>query len=272
MKPPVGKNYKTFVIRIINNPTKIIFWLKNKIRFYKKQFINQNKKYFFDIIIRGGALAVYKNHFKTDESTIYLETHAFDYDKFLEQEENIQSEFDNECKYSVFLDEDVCNHPDYTIFNEKPDCKPENYYPDLNQFFDYYEKETNHKIIIAKHPKNFNTENPFNDRKVISGKTIELVKYCKDVFMHTSTAINYAVLYKKPVYLIDSKKYSNKFRDEIKSTTFELNIPIYDISATTPFKFDYKLKLNEYRNFSTNYIKKKGTINKKIHGRYFLNF
>jgi hypothetical protein len=55
-------------------------------------------------------------------------------------------------------------------------------------------------VVIAGHPCGHYEKRPdfFQGRKVIQGKTAELVKNAKLVILLESAAINFAILYKKP--------------------------------------------------------------------------
>ena len=112
-------------------------------------------------------------------------------------------------EYAVFLDEDVCFHPDYSLLNVKPYCSPDKYYNEINEFFQKFEKILDMNEIIQMKINLI--------EKIISGKTIELVKYSNIVLLHSSTSVNYAILYKKPALLLDSINYDLNFRNSIKA-------------------------------------------------------
>ena len=143
------------------------------------------------------------------------------------------------------------------------------YYNEINEFFQKFEKNTGHEIVIAKHPRNNSNENKFNRRKIISGKTIELVKYSNIVLLHSSTSVNYAILYKKPALLLDSINYDLNFRNSIKAFSVELALPMINISSEYNITFKYEINENKYYEYIHKYIKQNGTI-KKILGRYSL--
>ena len=68
--------------------------------------------------------------------------------------------------------------------------------------FKKIEKKFESKIVVAAHPRvdisDYN--NFFKGREVFYSKTIDLVKNCKCVLAHTSTAISYAVIFKNQLY------------------------------------------------------------------------
>ena len=77
-------------------------------------------------------------------------------------------------------------------------------YPSLRSFFKYLEKISKKEVIIAPHPKTKirNKSSLFGYRKVISNKTQELIKNADYVLTRNSTAITFALVYKKPIILI----------------------------------------------------------------------
>ncbi len=83
---------RTFIKRIKNailspdilaklSPDKLAKYISNS---FKEKFRNQDICY--DLVIKGGVNANNIKRFKTCESTEYLEAHAFDYDRYLEEE------------------------------------------------------------------------------------------------------------------------------------------------------------------------------------------
>ena len=85
------------------------------------------------------------------------------------------------------------------------------WYPALARFFDFLEVSTGVTVEIAGHYKSaFPAIAPcFGNRSVRYGKTREMVRQSEYVITLTSTAISYAVLFRKPVIFI----YSNQLKD-----------------------------------------------------------
>jgi len=84
------------------------------------------------------------------------------------------------------------------------------WYPALAQFFDFLEPATGVKVEVAGHYKaSFPAIAPcFGNRSVYYGKTRDMVRQSDFVITIASTAISYAVLFKKPVIFI----YSNQLK------------------------------------------------------------
>jgi hypothetical protein len=211
------------------------------------------------IILAGGSKSAPKlNELKNSESKI-LWLHSLDYDLYLE-ERNIQT-----CrseKYVVFLDEYLPFHPEYIMLGLLPPSGPDGYYTGLNKLFSKVENRYNIKVVIAAHPRSHYEESSqlFESRECIKGKTSELIKNAEFVIAHSSTAINFAVLYKKPIMFVTTQRISNSYQGPYIKLMASLlgTTPVnldnnYDIDQEPQVnkqKFDY------YRNA---YIKMDGT-------------
>ena len=235
--------------------------------FRKKLFSINIDKTPLDFLITGGQAAEKDNRYTINKNTVLIKAHALDYDRYLEQEANDDSEFKNNGKYAVFLDEDMCFHPDYKYLGIEPYCSAKKYYPDLNQFFKHFENETGLNIIIAAHPRTDYGKrgNPFNDREIIADRTVELVKYSSLVLAHMSTSINFAVLYNKPVILLDSIKYETVLRNYISGWSSALNLTVINISKKWTDGFN-KIVVDKkiYKEYKKQYIKEPGTPKKFV--------
>jgi len=86
------------------------------------------------------------------------------------------------------------------------------WYPALTRFFDRLEDQTGVQIEIAGHYKSTHSAIApcFGNRPVHYGKTRELVQNSEFVVTRASTAISYAVMFKKPIIFI----YSNQLKED----------------------------------------------------------
>jgi len=214
----------------------------------------------------GGEEGYNSNRYSKNSNTKLIKSHALDYDLYLNEESN-RSDPIVRGNYVVFLDEFVPFHPDYFYRNIKPDCSFEDYYPDINRFFNKIESRFDVKVIIASHPRsNYKkNDNPFNERTCIINETINLVKFSKFVIAHASTATNFAVLYNKPILFITSNKYSTRYKKIIHfhSLVFgnkSINVSSRSINIDTEIKADKIL----YKNYKQQYIKMPKTPEKQI--------
>ena len=110
-------------------------------------------------------------------------------------------------------------------------------------------------VVIAAHPKAilYKEKNFFDGRQVFFGKTATLVKYCRFVLVHDSTALGFAVAEEKPMLFLNSKliqRYMGENGQFIKFIAEYLNAPLVfydDLQAILPTPLTDKEKYNQYK-------------------------
>ena len=104
----------------------------------------------------------------------------------------------------VFIDQYLPHHPERYLERGAPQVDAERYYPVMRAFFDRLERVLGLPVIISAHPRaHYEPKDPrFGGREIAYGQTAELVSTSKLVISHGSTAINFAVLLKKPLLLV----------------------------------------------------------------------
>ena len=131
------------------------------------------------------------------------------------------------------------------------------------------EKKFSHQVVIASHPKVNYGKIPdcFEGRKVVYKQTHRLVKDSKFVIAGCSTAINFAVIYKKPIILLTIKPSRQNVLDlQTKTLASELGkIPIY-CAGKKSVDWGRELTVNEelYSQYLATYIRKPGSPEKPI--------
>ncbi len=243
--------------------SKILNVLKRKISFIyslnKQIFIYLMNKYYFllgiknlDVIIIGGKHSLTNRNitYLINEKTIKIFAHSVDYDNFLLSQNSSKLEY----KYAVFLDEDVCFHPNYVRINVKPLSKQEEYFPELNSFFSKIEMKYKIKIIIAEHPRSsgsYSLKDYFNGRQVLKGNTADLVAHAEFVILHGSLSLNLAVLNKKPLIFITLNSIKESWYQNIiesRALYFEKKIINIDEVETLDDNIkNYSLAVDEER-------------------------
>ncbi len=135
-----------------------------------------------------------------------IKAHTFDYEIYLDELKQGPDPLDR----AVFLDQFMPYHPDAkaTGITHVDDKK---YFHGLCQVFDRIENELGLEVVIAAHPRADYEARPglFGDRQVISGKTAHLVATSRLVLAHQSTAIGFAVLFKKPIMFLVNRSIYN---------------------------------------------------------------
>lgn len=166
----------------------------------------------YDIVFQGGKQG-YKSLGLTSSKEIaracVVKINSSDYDKY---QTMVRALTTKPQDYIVFLDSYLPLHPDFKILGIKL-CPPEEYYRRLNAFFDRLETQYKVPVIIAAHPKalKYKDEDYFHGRRVEFGKTEELVQNAMLVVAHYSTAVGYAVLFRKNIQLLSSSLFKNSY-------------------------------------------------------------
>jgi hypothetical protein len=235
-------------------------------------------KYYFlfgiapaSIILLSGERSAESSSYPVNKTTTKLWTHLLDYDIYLTN----KSEFNDSCKITgVFLDEYLPLHPDYHYFGIESPISPDDYYPKICNFFKTLEKNLNSEIVIAAHPRSDYNNLPdyFCGRSIIKGDTANLVKESSFVIAHMSTAINFAVLYHKPILFITTDELQKQISGVHIKGSYILAIasalgkkPI-NIDHLYGFNRDKEMEINEeaYSSYRNLYIKKPGTPEKPM--------
>lgn len=158
--------------------------------------------------------------------TRYIWGAALDYSHYLKNRATSN-------QHIVFLDEYEPFHPDFKIFKCKP-LSPFPYYHELNSTFLRFEEKFQIPVVVAAHPRSEYEKHPkyFEERRVVRGQTVDLIRNAKLVLAHTSTAIQMAILYKKPIILLTSNEMNQTYKKNIfpAYTSRELCLPIINMS------------------------------------------
>lgn len=152
------------------------------------------------LVLAGGHEYIKILRHPVDKYTEVLQIHSQDYDLYLKEKGSPCTE----RPIAVFLDELFPFHPDWDIVEDRPSISATGYFSMLDNFFAMLEEKTGYEVVIAAHPRSHYEDLPdyFKGRTCIKGKTINLVRECKVVLVHSSTAINFAVFYNKPVIFL----------------------------------------------------------------------
>ena len=214
------------------------------------------------IILAGGSAST---HYKypIDKKTETLWLHTLDYDIYLDE---LKVAVETDDKLCVFLDEYVPFHPDYIHSGLSVPAISDEYYPNICKFFDFIENKYNVHVVIAAHPRSKYEEHPdyFGGRPVIRGKTVELVRKSKFIIAHSSTSINFAVLFHKPMIFITSNRLKESWMGPfIELMASMLGKKTIDVDNSLRIDWGEELLVNKdaYLYYKHNYIKKNGTEN-----------
>lgn len=201
---------------------------------------------------------------QTKKNVLWI--HALDYDLYLRELFNPPRLL--EKPIIVFLDQYLPFHPDFADSMFSPPT-PVLYYKEMNIFFDWLEQYTGMEVVIAEHPRAVREQHVsfWQGRKIIAGETISLVRNASLVISHASTAVNFAVLFNKPLLFLttDNMKQSGleSFYQQIPEN---LDMKFVNISRDFSqfINKDLLFKVSEagYNRYKHMRIKKEGTPEK----------
>lgn len=213
-----------------------------------------------DIVLAMGE-KFFRHGYPMNEKSEILWVHFHDYDNYLAIRDVKANEDE---KLGVFIDEYLPFHPDHVDMG-LPSVEAGEYYRLLCDFFNFLEEKYGVHITIAAHPRSKYDEMPdlFGGRPVIRGKTVELVRNAAFVMLHQSMALNYAVLFRKPIILITTDQQS-QFMSEDPSMEWLgsfFGTSVHNLNRSLNIDLSAELTINEeaYKLYQNDYIKKTGS-------------
>jgi|SaaInlStandDraft_3_1057020.scaffolds.fasta_scaffold01997_7 hypothetical protein len=212
-----------------------------------------------DIVFSGGFQSSFLNPL-IGLNTRVMNIHVNDYDIFLD---NPQSEPCEE-KYAVFIDQNLPLNTDPLYTKSTRVVTENNYFPSVTQFFNEIEKELGMPVKIAVHPRADYGSIPglFGGRELLQGETARLVNGSSLVIAHYSYAVNFAVLYRKPLIFITTNELKASFRrvaTEAISSHFDKDPINVDCNNEIDWKCEMTVDTRLYDQYIFNFIKQPGT-------------
>lgn len=224
--------------------------------------------------IVADALMAELSRYPISIKTKIIWTHTMDYESYLlyERDHEHESRAEDNEKIAVFLDQWFPFHNDSALIGTQTEVTAENYYKDLNHAFRFLENN-GYTVKIAAHPKALYDQTEYKEKDYYQGRVIEknntlqMVKKSELVICHLSLAINFAVLYKKPVLFVTTdeinKTYHGKNMDLFAKALGKNVVNAKEIDETDIHK-ELLINNEKYSVYMENYIKKKGTPEKEI--------
>ena len=217
-----------------------------------------------ELLIKPGLVIVSgQNSFHPDGCET-VRAHNLDYDTYLELEPApAPSE-----EYAVFIDQDFYCHSDYVREGSPFSVAPSPYFPAVCKGLRTISAALKVGLRIAAHPRASSAQrspDPFEGICVEYGKTAELIRNCKVVVCHYSTAAQFAVLFKKPVVFVTTDalassavgKYVADFAAALGKSVINLDGDLDRVDWQEELRVDEQ-RYDAYRN---EYIKIDGSPN-----------
>lgn len=131
-----------------------------------------------------------------------IHAHNLDYDIYVKSK-NLN---DSSAKgHVVFIDQNYCFHSDFIYEGLSFPVSQEMYFPAVSKAIHKIADELRITMCVAAHPRStyhLRDQVYFEGMSIKSGATAELIKDCSVVLCHDSTAIQFAVLFEKPVIIV----------------------------------------------------------------------
>jgi len=240
--------------------------LKDPVGFFPK-VINKIKEFREDVPdywVIGGTASL-QNTSKGNPSII--KAHNLDYDFIITNNTPKIGQNDGGL---VFLDDAVADHSDYVHLGIKPYVTAENYYPAMNVCLLQIGEALNYVVKIAAHPRSDYDKKSFkNSFPILKDQTFELIKQASLVVAHGSTALQWAVLMKKPIIILitDEMEKNSIVKADINLMASELGKHAINVNKIQE-NYDWKQHLNvdelKYQNYVETYVKQTGSPEKPV--------
>ncbi len=213
-------------------------------------------------VVCGGSES--GSHRLVNRNTSVIWTHTFDYDLYLKEQTTAAGA--RNAPYGVFLDEYLPFHPDHAHSRTTPYASADEYYPLLRRFFDQVEQLRGVPIVIAAHPRSLYEKHKadyFGGRSIVRGQTGSLVAHSDFVIAHASTALNFAILFRKPLLFVTSDRFrsSLEYAMRIEQLAELLGKQPINLDSTEKIDWDEQFLVDRaaYDSYREAYIKRSGT-------------
>jgi hypothetical protein len=158
-------------------------------------------------LVSGGSWRAYPRFSRAKK---IISAHSFDYDRYL-QLKNAPPlrDFD----YAVYLDENITDHEDNVELGYTSPVSAKRFLSSFNRFLYAFEQASGMPVLVAGYPTSRQElrHGMFGDREMIYGQTAELIRDAKVVFAHASTAISFAVVWRRPVIFLTSDEMAQSW-------------------------------------------------------------
>lgn len=214
-----------------------------------------------DFIVYNGKASQRKNSLVGKKTTPVF-AHTMDYDIYMRlMEKRAEPE-----RQAIFLDQFLPYHPGTRAQKGFGEFDAGAYYECLRTLFDRIESELNLEVVIAGHPRADyqRFKDVFGNRKILYGDTAALVKKSRLVMAHYTTAIGFAVMFRRPLMILTSHDLFgfHPLRERIyENLSRELGVPLHCLDDPGAIDLSSPPAVNDnlYDRYIENYIKVPGT-------------
>ena len=145
----------------------------------------------------------------------------------------------------VYVDEFTFFRRDSRLlkFSDQKINGSEIFYSEINQLFNMIEKIYNQKVLICCSNKHKYINNPYGNRKIIYGKTLDYISKSSLVIGHDSDALFQAIYLKKKILLFNSSVFTSHKTKRV--INFSIFFRLKYFSSESLIKKDFKIKVSQ---------------------------
>ena len=164
--------------------------------------------------------------------------------------------FKKRQRHLIFIDEFPTFNRDAKLFNFNSTLiDSEKYFNELNYFFKIVETYYGFKIKICCSNKHHYNENPYNNREIIYGKTLENIGISSLVIGHDSDSLFQSIYSKSPTILLISDSQINIKKQKIKNFSNLIGVNYINlINKKELFDFHLKIKRPDNKNLLSEFF------------------
>jgi hypothetical protein len=192
-----------------------------------------------------------------------VRSHNFDYDIYLELR---RSAAVAAPAYAVFIDQDYCFHPDFVSLGIAAPVTADKYFGVLCNGLRTLSRALRLSVQIAAHPRSTyqsRGSDYFQGLPISYGRTAELIRDSAVVVCHSSTAVQFAVLFSKPIIFVTTDelvaspqgRYVSMLAAELGKSPINLDADLSQVDWDREMRIDAA----KYSQYQTRYIKSAGS-------------
>jgi hypothetical protein len=262
---PKSKKNIFNIFSLIKNPIisfeKLIFFIQTKLKQIRA------KRTIPDYAVVSGSKSMLS---VSNKKTSVIKAHNFDYDFFIREK---YTKLNKKEKFLVFLDEDGPYHSDFIRLGIRPFVTADKYFPVIDLGLSEIARSLNLKVKIAAHPRsNYGAKQIKYKHPIIENKTFKLIRNADVIVAHSSTAIQLAIIMKKPIIFITTDEIQNKFyaRSYTKTINYFATklgsrvVNLNEVSHIINWKDYLSIDKEKYKKYIDTYVKAKGSPEKLV--------
>lgn len=195
-----------------------------------------------------------------------IKIHEFDYDLYLEAIKT--SKTNSKEPYLLFLDEDCVFHSDFIYKNIPNPCSEDIYFPQVNKALNDLGFNLRLKPMVQLHPRaRVERSGKYYHAEISKQTTANAIRNAALIVAHASTAIQLAVLFKKPIILLETTQYKQLTLAYSVLLCFEqiLKCEVIDAESACGIKKLPVINQPAYEAYQVKYVKVPGTPEKFSH-------